>query len=219
MLLAASAGPAVETLIDIGAGVGAVGLALARRFAEAHVTLIEVGPELADLAERNAAENGLEDRVRVVAADLYDRKARLAAGVEDGKADLVVTNPPFYDPSAVRISPDAARARAHVLAEAEDALGDWIIASLALLKPGGRFVLIHRPERLKDLLDAFGQRLGDVAIRPVFPREGADAIRVLISGIKGSRAPTRLKPGLVLHDEVGFTPLAAAIHRGEALLD
>ena len=81
--------------------------------------------------------------------------------------------------------------------EAEsDALADWIVASLALLRPGGRFVIIHRPERLADLLDAFGRRLGAVAIRPIHPREGADAIRVIVSGVKGSRAPTRLRPGL-----------------------
>jgi tRNA1(Val) A37 N6-methylase TrmN6 len=79
--------------------------------------------------------------------------------------------------------------------------------------------MIHRPEALPVILAAFGQRLGAVAVRPVHPRGDADAIRVLLSGIKGSKAPMRLLPGLVLHEASGaFTPLSAAIHRGEALL-
>jgi tRNA1(Val) A37 N6-methylase TrmN6 len=79
--------------------------------------------------------------------------------------------------------------------------------------------MIHRPEALPAILAAFGKRLGAVVIRPVLPRNDADAIRVLISGVKGSKAPLRLSPALALHDASGaFTPLSAAIHRGEALL-
>jgi tRNA1(Val) A37 N6-methylase TrmN6 len=220
VLLAASAGEPVESLVDVGAGVGAVGLALARRWPGARGLLIEIDAEIAELARRNAAESDLLPRVAIAELDILDRKARRAAGVEDGKADLVVTNPPFYEAAQVRASPDASRARAHVLRAGEDALAAWTVAALALLRPGGRFVVIHRPERLVDLVAAFGRRLGDVAVRPVYPREGADAIRVIISGVKGSRAPMRLRPGLVLHAPGGgFAPLAAAIHRGEARLD
>ena len=79
--------------------------------------------------------------------------------------------------------------------------------------------MIHRPEALPDVLAAFGDRLGAVAIRPVHPRADADAIRLLIFGVKGSKAPLRLAPAIALHEASGeFTPLAAAIHRGEALL-
>jgi tRNA1(Val) A37 N6-methylase TrmN6 len=220
VLLAASAGAPVENLVDVGAGVGAVGLALARRWPRARATLIEIDAEIAELARRNAAENDLASRAAVANVDLVDRSARRAAGVEDGTADLVVTNPPFYDAAQVRVSPDASRARAHVFGEGQDALSAWLVAALALLRPGGRFVVIHRPERLADLVAAFGRRLGGVAIRPVHPRQGADAIRVIVSGVKGSRAPLRLQPGLVLHEsDGGLAPLAAAIHRGEALLD
>jgi tRNA1(Val) A37 N6-methylase TrmN6 len=220
VLLAASAGAPVEAIVDVGAGVGAVGLALTRRFPQSRAILIEIAPELADLARRNAAEAGLAERVTITHVNLLDRAAMRAAGIEQGNADLVVTNPPYYNPGEVRASPDKARSLAHVLGSEGDALGRWIVASLALLRPGGRFVVIHRPERLADLLAAFGERLGAVAVRPVFPREGADAIRVLVSGVKGSRAPLRIRPGLVLHgDGGGFAPLAAAIHRGEAFLD
>ena len=79
--------------------------------------------------------------------------------------------------------------------------------------------MIHRPEALPEIFATFGKRLGAVAMRPVHPRSDADAIRVLVTGVKGSRAPLRFLPPLALHDASGaFTPLSEAVHRGEALL-
>jgi tRNA1(Val) A37 N6-methylase TrmN6 len=79
--------------------------------------------------------------------------------------------------------------------------------------------MIQRADALPALLPALERRLGDVALRPVHPRADAPAIRLLISGTKGSKAPLRLLPGLTLHEPDGATtPLAAAIQRGEATL-
>ena len=99
------------------------------------------------------------------------------------------------------------------------ALADWAAACLALLKPGGRFVMIQRADALPALLPGFAGRLGDLALRPIHPRADAPAIRLLISGTKGSKAPLHVLPGLTLHEADGSaTPLAAAIQRGEATL-
>ena len=145
--------------------------------------------------------------------------SRRAAGLADEAADLVVANPPYLAAEAARASPDPRRARAHVAGEGSAALADWVVACLALLKPGGRFVMIQRADALPALLPAFAGRLGDLALRPVHPRADAPAIRLLISGTKGSKAPLRLLPGLTLHEPDGAaTPLAAAIQRGEATL-
>jgi tRNA1(Val) A37 N6-methylase TrmN6 len=220
VLLAAMAGPAADRLVDVGSGVGAVGLALLRRWPAARGDLVEIDPRLTALARENAAINGVSDRTRILELDILAPAARRAAGLPNGEADLVITNPPFFTAGAVRGSPDARRALAHVFAAPVDApLRVWIVASLALLAPGGRFAMIHRPEALPELLAAFGERLGAVAIRPVHPRAEADATRLLVQGVKGSKAPLHLMPALVLHDASGaFTPLASAIHRGEALL-
>jgi tRNA1(Val) A37 N6-methylase TrmN6 len=122
----------------------------------------------------------------------------------------------------VRASPNPSRARAHVFApaaNASDPLQAWIVAALALVAPGGRFQMIHRPEALPAIFAAFGRRLGAVSLRAVHPRENADAIRILVGGIKGSKAPLRIFPSLILHEPSGaFTPLAEALHRGEAFL-
>ena len=93
-------------------------------------------------------------------------------------------------------------------------------SALAILAPGGRFVMIHRPDALSVILAAIGGRLGGMAILPVHPTQSASAHRLLLSGVKGSKAPLRFGPGLVLHGEDGrLTPEADALHRGEALID
>jgi tRNA1(Val) A37 N6-methylase TrmN6 len=219
ILLAAAAGPPAARLADVGAGVGAVGLALLQRWPAATGALVEIDPDLAVLAADNAALNGLADRVRTIVADALAPKSRRAAGLADEAADLVVTNPPYLAAAAARVSPDLRRARAHVAGDGAAALADWVVACLALLKPGGRFVMIQRADALPALLPAFGGRLGDLALRPIHPRADAPAIRLLISGTKGSKAPLQMLPGLTLHEADGSaTPLAAAIQRGEATL-
>jgi tRNA1(Val) A37 N6-methylase TrmN6 len=218
-LLAAAAPPA-ERLIDVGAGVGAVGLAALKRFEQAEADLIEIDADLAQLAMENAAANGLAARTRVLVADIAIARSRREAKLEDGLADLVLTNPPFFAPLTVRPSPELRRARAHTFMGEGATLAAWLRGAIALLAPGGRFVMIHRPEALAELLDNFEGRLGGVAILPVHPRSDAPAHRLLITGVKGARAPMSVRPALVLHDATGaFTPQAEALHRGEAVID
>jgi len=212
ILLAAAAGAPATRLIDVGAGVGAVGLALLMRWPGATVDLVELDASLAAMAMENAALNGVAARTRVL-------KSRRAAGLADAAADLVLVNPPYLVAEAARVSPDPARARAHVAGEGAEALAGWVVACIALLAPRGRFVMIHRADALPALLPALGRRLGDIALRPIHPRADAPAIRLLFSGVKGSKAPLRVLPGLTLHEADGAaTPLAAAIQRGEAFL-
>jgi tRNA1(Val) A37 N6-methylase TrmN6 len=217
LLAAAATAGAGELFIDVGAGVGTAGLALALRYPGATGLLLEAEPAAADLARCNAALNGVGERVTVVEGDLFARGAARSPALRPEAASLVVTNPPFFDAGAVRASPHAARAAAHVAGPRGH--GDWLAAAAALLAPKGRLVMIHRPEALPALLAACEGRLGGLGLRPVLPREGADAIRILLAGVKGSRAPLRIAPPLVLHGVDGsFTAEAEAIHRGEALV-
>jgi tRNA1(Val) A37 N6-methylase TrmN6 len=217
-LLVAAAGDARQgRIVDVGAGVGAVGLALAKGSALASADLVEIDPALAELAESNAARNGLQARTRVLRLDALNSSERRAAGLAQS-ANWVVTNPPFFEATAVRASPDEGRARAHVLLRA--GLAEWIQASLAMLAPGGRFLMIHRPEALSVILAAIGTRLGGLALLPVHPGADASAHRLLVSGVKGSKAPLRLAPALILHGiDGGLTEEADALHRGDRLID
>jgi tRNA1(Val) A37 N6-methylase TrmN6 len=223
LLAAAAPSEGASRLVDVGAGVGAVGLAILRRMGGASADLVEKDAGLAALAGENAALNSLRERTRVLCVDVTQARDRRSAGLADGAADLVVTNPPFFEAQSVRVSPDSRRASAYVFETGEDGrapLETWIVACLALLRAGGRFVMIHRPDALAQILAAFGRRVGAVAILPIHPNASAPAHRLIVAGVKGARGPTSLRPGLVLHDESGaFTPLAEAIHRGEALID
>ena len=220
VLLAASAPVGVVGLIvDVGAGVGAVGLGAGLASPAADIALVEIDPALADIARRNLESAGRSGRGRVVCADALVPAARRAAGLADGAAALVLTNPPFHAAGAVLASPDAARARAHVL-PAGEALAAWLRACLALLAPGGVFRMIHRADALAPSLAAIGGRLGGVTVLPVHPRADAAAVRVLIGGVKGSRAPLSLLPPLILHEASGaFTKQAESIAAGAGRIE
>jgi tRNA1(Val) A37 N6-methylase TrmN6 len=212
-ILLAAAAPDVPggLIVDAGAGVGAVGLALAQWNPGARAVLLEKNPAVAAMARENVGLNGLTDRVRVAEADLFDVAARKAEGLVEA-AELVVTNPPFLARGAARSSPDSDRAMAHVLDDG--GIEKWLRACLALLRPGGTLVVIHRADALADLLAALSGRLGGLIAAPIFPRAGEMAGRVVLRGRKGSKAPLSLLPGLVLHEADGrFTSLAEEIHR------
>ncbi len=218
VLLAASIGLTEGVLCDAGAGVGALGLAAALCRPALQVTLIERDPFTADLARANAALNGLTDRVRVVEADLTRASARRAAGLGDGFADCVATNPPWLTPGRARVSPDARRAAAHAHEDGGGGLEAWMRAVAAMTRPGGRLALIHRADHLMEVLTACEGRFGALSVLAIHPRSGEAAHRIIIRGVKGSRAPLRILRPLILHESEGFTPLAEALHRGEAVL-
>jgi tRNA1(Val) A37 N6-methylase TrmN6 len=206
-----------ETVYDLGAGVGAVGLAIAAR-SGARVVFVEREPVLAALCRENIALNRLDGRARVIEADLLAPAAeRRESGLVPESADCVVTNPPFLEEGRGRHSPNSLRALAHELPA--DGLERWIASAAGLLRPKGRLALIHRADALAACLAHLARGFGAVAIRPVHPGPDEPAIRILVTATKGSRAPSRLLPGLVLHDAAGaFTPEAEALHRGERLL-
>lgn len=201
-----------ERVCDLGAGTGAVGLACALLSPDACVDLVERSAETAALARANVAENGLAGRVRVIEADVLAPAAeREAAGLLPESVAIVLTNPPFLEAGRVRVSPDPLRAQAHALPEG--GLDGWLRTCAALLRPGGRLGLIHRADALPACLAALERRFGTIAVRPVQPSADRSAIRILVTAVKGSRAPFALLPPLVLHEADGrFTPEAAALH-------
>ncbi|MEZ0167711.1 tRNA1(Val) (adenine(37)-N6)-methyltransferase [Microvirga sp. TS319] len=214
VLLAVSAFvKAGDSVVDVGASTGAVGLMVAARERQVRLAFVERDAALAELCRRNCRANGVEAEIYVT--DVLDKAARRSAGLHPETADLVVTNPPFLEEGQARISPDEGRAVAHALPAG--GLEAWLKACLGLLKPKGRFVLIHRADRLAQCLEGLCGPLGELKLRFVHPSAEKPAIRVLISGTKGSRAPLTILPPLILNGHDGrFTPRAQALHLGEA---
>ena len=218
LLAAATAANAGEHAVDLGAGVGAAGLALARRVDGLAVSLVEIEPALAALAQENAERNGLAERARAICLDVAAPAAAFAAaGLPADTAHRVLMNPPFNTAPEQRPSPDRGRRLAH--AAAPDTLGQWVRTAARLLRPSGVLTLIWRADGLDVLLTALAAGFGAVTLLPVHPKPGAAAIRMLARAVKASRAPLALLPGLVLSDAAGKpTVEAEAILRAGAVL-
>lgn len=202
-VLLAAACPAQDgEVVDLGAGAGAAGLAVAWRAPSVAVTLVEIDPRLAALAATNAVLNGLAARVRSVALDVAaPPRAFAAVGLAPGSASHVLMNPPFNDPARHQSSPERRRRLAH--AAPRQALSAWIGTAARLLRPRGTLTLILRAEALADLVDALDPVFGAVAILPVYPKPEAPAIRILVRAVKASRAPLALMPGFALNEASG----------------
>jgi tRNA1(Val) A37 N6-methylase TrmN6 len=197
LLAAATAARPGDRVVEFGAGVGAAGLALARRVAEIRLVLVEIDAALAGLAESNAAANAIP--ADVIVLDVTSEAAAFAAaGLAPDSADVVLMNPPFNDSARHRASPDMARASAHVATAAT--LESWIHASRRILKSGGILTLIWRADGLAEVLAALDRGFGSLKILPVHGDPTMPANRVLIRAAKGGKAPAEIHPGLMLNE-------------------
>lgn len=204
-----------DHVLEAGCGVGVASLCLIHRVPDVHVTGVEMEPSLVGLAFENARRNGLADRCRFLVSDI--RGGTDGSSIEQNSHQHVFANPPFFTSGRSRRSEDALRNRAHIC-ERRD-LDAWIRFLVSIAAPGGTVTVIHRAEGLSDLLRLFHRRVGDCRVLPLFPRAAQPASRVIVQGIKGSKAPAVLLQGLVLHGEDGqFTPRVQGILRhGDAL--
>ena len=198
LLAAATNARAGDRVVDFGAGIGTAGLALARRVTGINLSMVEIDPELADLARANAAANAIAADA-IVLDVTADAQAFAAYGLVPDSADCVLMNPPFNDPARHRGSPDQARHTAHVATG--ETLHVWVHAARRILRSNGVLTLIWRADGIADVLAALSRGFGSMSVLPVHGEAGRPAIRVLVRAIKGGRAPLRLLPGLMLNDE------------------
>ena len=183
-MLLAAATPARpgDRVVDFGAGVGAAGLAVARRVAGIALVLVEIDEGLAELARANAIANAIAAETLVL--DVTSSAENFAsAGLAPDSVDVVLMNPPFNDASRHRASPDSARAIAHVAAA--ETLEGWVHASRRILKSGGNLAMIWRADGMADVLAALGRGFGSLVILPVHADVSSPAIRVLVRATKG----------------------------------
>lgn len=198
--------------LEPGCGAGAALLQAAARNPEARFVGIERDPAAQVLARENIARNGAGARVEALAGEIG--AGFRALGLE--RFDAVFANPPFFDDPAALRGPAPERAGAWL---ADDGLEAWLAFMLAAAKDGGELLMIHRADRLADILAGLAAKAGSVRIRPIQPHADEPAKRVLVRAIRGGKAPLVLLPPLVLHhrgSDAKHTPEAEAILRGEA---
>jgi tRNA1(Val) A37 N6-methylase TrmN6 len=218
LLAAAVPARSGEAVLELGCGAGAAALCLGRRVPGVGLVGLELQADYAALARENAAANGIG--LEVVEGDL----ARMPASLGVRSFDHVMANPPYFRREAGTRAGDAGR---EIAMGEGTPLGQWIEAGMRRLRPGGRFTLIQRAERLPDLLAAFAGRQASLAVLPLAPRVGRDAALVILAAVKGGRAPFRLLAPLILHDgpahlrdgEDYAEPVRVVLREGAALAD
>lgn len=189
LLAAACPARAGESVLDLGCGAGAAALCLGARVPGVVLAGLEVQPEYADLARRNAERNGMV--MEVVEGDL----AAMPRGLRRD-FDHVIANPPYYDAGGSP-SPVAARDRALRVATP---IAAWVAAAGARLRPGGWLTMIFATPCLPEALAALPPKLGSAMVLPLEPRLGRAPPRVILQARKGGRAAFRLLAPFTLHE-------------------
>jgi tRNA1(Val) A37 N6-methylase TrmN6 len=209
LLGAAVAVGAGERAVELGCGSGAALLVAAWRNPGANFVGIERDADLVALARENALANPSAPRVEILAGD-----ALATPPEEREQFDHAFFNPPYHDDArAVRPPRDAARRDAFLTEEG--GVAAWIGAALKRVRSRGRVTLIHRADRLADVLAVLSPATGEIRVRPIQPKAQASAHRIIVWARKGARSPLALLPPLVLHNDDGtFTNEAAAIFDG-----
>jgi tRNA1Val (adenine37-N6)-methyltransferase len=199
LLLAAFAGgDEGGRVIDLGAGSGIIPLIMARRSPYAQIVGVELQEEMAALADRNVALNGLCDRVEIICADILTLRSCFPAST----FDLVVANPPYRSQGSGRISPKSGRDRARH--ESSATLVDFLETAKYLVSPGGTISFIYHPVRLAELCTAAaGLKLAMLRLRMVHGNTGASARMVLLELAKGRRGDLEILPPLFVYGDEG----------------
>ena len=183
---------------DLGAGTGLLGLLLLARDSSLYLTNAEVQAQALELARRNAALNGLTDRIRCLPCDLRDITQLPPAA----SFDLVVSNPPYFDAARGAVSPDIPRSTART--EVACTLLQVCAAAGRLLRWGGSFCLVFRVERMAELFDCL-RRCGMEPKRLRFVQNTVCSAPklLLLEARRGGKCGLIVEPPLLLRDEQG----------------
>jgi tRNA1Val (adenine37-N6)-methyltransferase len=187
-----------ERVVDLGTGCGIVPLIVGYRHPETPIFAIEIQKDLADLADRNVRENGMEKNIRIFCRDMR----MIQPVMFQGPVDIVVSNPPFRKTASGRINPN--RQRAVARHEIRVTLLDVVKAASDSLKRFGLFVLVHTSERLPELVQHMkSASLEPKHVRFIHSRRGSESKLMIMEGVKQGRPGLNVGPPIVIYNEDG----------------
>lgn len=186
-------------IVDLCAGNGAVGL-LASQRTEADITMIELQEQLANMAKESVILNHKEEQIQVIQAPLQDGLSY----IEHDSVDAIVCNPPYFATSKTskqNPNPYLAIARHEIYTN----LDDIMTLAKQLLKTRGKITLVHRPNRLLDIIQAMTKaNIEAKTLRFIYPKEGKEANMLLIEGVKGGKkSGLKVLPPFIVHHQDG----------------
>lgn len=187
-----------ETAIDLGTGTGIIPILLEAKTEGAHFTGLEIQPESADMARRSVAYNHLEDKINIELGNIKDASKQFGAS----SFHVVTTNPPYMTGQHGLTNPNEAKAiaRHEILCTLEDVIRE----SARLLKPQGRFYMVHRPFRLAEIMVFMHQYgLEPKRMQLVYPFVDKEPNMLLIEGLRGGNPRITVEKPLIVYKEPG----------------
>lgn len=188
-----------ETAIDLGTGTGIIPILLEAKTQGEHFTGLEIQPESADMANRSVAYNHLEDKINIEIGNIKDASAQFGAS----SFHVVTTNPPYMTGQHGLTNSNEAKAiaRHEILCNLEDVIRE----SARLLKPQGRFYMVHRPFRLSEIMCLMHQYgLEAKRMQLVYPFVDKEPNMVLIEGLRGGKPRITVEKPLIVYKEPGI---------------
>lgn len=187
-----------ETAIDLGTGTGIIPILLEAKTQGEHFTGLEIQPESADMARRSVAYNHLEDKIHIEIGNIKDASTQFGAS----SFHVITTNPPYMTGQHGLTNSNEAKAiaRHEILCNLEDVIRE----SARLLKPQGRFYMVHRPFRLAEIMCLMHQYgLEPKRMQLVYPFVDKEPNMVLIEGLRGGKPRITVEKPLIVYKEPG----------------
>lgn len=185
-----------DEVLDLGTGTGIIPILLEAKTKGGHFTGLEIQRESADMARRSVAYNHLEDKVSIVEGDIKEASQLFAPS----SFDVITTNPPYMIGQHGLPNTEEAKfiARHEVLCTLEDVVRE----SAKLLKPGGRFFMVHRPFRLAEIMVTMTKyKIEPKRMKLVYPFVDKEPNMVLIGGIRGGNSRMTVEKPLIVYKE------------------
>ena len=198
-----------ELALDLGTGTGILPILLEAKNEGEHYPGLEIQEESADMARRSVSHNGLEDKIDIVTGDIKEASGIFGAA----SFHVITTNPPYMiGEHGLKNENEALYIARH---EALCTLDDILRESARLLKPKGRFYMVHRPFRLPEILakmSAYG--IEPKRMRLVYPHIDKEPNMVLLEGLRGGRPRMQVEPPLIVYRKDGeYTEELLEIYR------
>lgn len=187
-----------HTVLDIGTGTGIIPILLAGKTRAKSVIGLEIQEEMAEMASRSMVLNNLEDRVKIIHGDIKSYNEYFARS----SFDVIVSNPPYTSKGSGLINPHDSKAisRHEILCTLEDVVS----AAAALLVPGGQLAMVHRPERLADILCSMRNHgIEPKYLRFVHPKPYKKPNMILVKGNRGGGQELKVLEPLYVYNENG----------------
>lgn len=183
-----------ETVLDLGTGTGIIPILLEGKTEGRHFTGLEIQAESADMARRSVMLNELEDKIDIVTGDILEAEQLF----KKASFDVVTSNPPYMNDNHGLKNPDMSKAIARH--EVLCTLKDVVRSAEVMLKPGGRFYMVHRPHRLTEIICTLKEhKLEPKRIKFVHSFVQREANMVLIEAVRGGKSMVKVESPLIVY--------------------